>query len=431
MSADSGRLVERRRRLGPRPESARLARQLVLEALTDADRSDLADVAGLLVSELVTNAIVHARTSIELEVVAGPDGVRVAVHDGSPNQPTPRHYGTSATTGRGLELVEILSDRHGTDADPDPDRAPAGDPGSSRISGKTVWFELGTGRSDPADTLPTPLSAGGSAELTVHLQGLPVLLARAWQQHADALLRELLLSRWDDEAPSSGAPLGDEAAANDAFTAVAAVLEGLGPVADLPDLVDMAVPMRHETAARFADLDIVMDHVTDLAEQGLTLAPATLPEIRLLRRWICGQVRDQAAGLLPGPWPGVPADPSVPTRAPVEWDPSEVLRSPDAVVAGDDANRIIAASPAAMRLLGWDDDLVGQRLLAVIPPRFRNAHIASFTLQLLSGETTILDREITVPALRRDGTEVEVRLLVQRVNVADGRAVFTARMRSL
>jgi len=192
----------------------------------------------------------------------------------------------------------------------------------------------------------------------------------------------------------------------------------------------VVLPMRHETAALFAELDAVMDHVAGLAEKGLTLAPATLPEIRLLRRWICGQVSDQAAGRPPGAWPGIPEQSSAPTRAAVEWDATMVEASAEAVVAGDDGNRIIAASPAAMRLLGWDDDLIGQRLLALIPLRFRDAHIASFTLQLLTGETTILGSEITVPALRRDGSEVEVRLLVQRVNVADGRAVFTARMRS-
>ena len=420
MGADSVRVVEWRRRLDPRPESARLARQLVLEALTDVGRSDLVDVVGLLVSELVTNAIVHARTPIDLEVVAGPVGVRVAVHDGSPNQPTPRHYGASATTGRGLELVELLSDRHGTDADP-----------GSETGGKTVWFELGEGRAGTTDPPPTPWPTDGTAELTVHLIGLPVLLARAWQQHADALLRELLLSRWDDEGTGAAASAGDDGAANDAFTAVASALEALGPPAALPARVDVVLPMRHETAAHFADLDAVMDHVTGLAEQGLTLAPATLPEIRLLRRWICGQVSDQAAGRPPGAWPGIPEQSSAPTRAAVEWDATEVEASNEAVVAGDDGNRIIAASPSAMRLLGWDDDLIGQRLLALIPLRFRDAHIASFTLQLLTGETTILGREITVPALRRDGSEVEVRLLVQRVNVADGRAVFTARMRSL
>lgn len=434
MSTDSGRLIQRRRHLDPRPESARLARQIVLEALADAGRSDLVDVAGLLVSELVTNAIVHARTSIELEVVSGPDGVRVAVHDGSPNQPTPRHYGTSATTGRGLELVEIMADRHGTDADADADAsddAPAGGSGTAGMSGKTVWFELGTGRTVTVHPPTSHPASSDDAELTVHLTGLPVLLARAWQQHADALLRELLLSRWDDEGTSGGALPLDDAAANDAFTAVAAALEALGPVADLPSYVDVVLPLRHGRAAHFAELDSMMDHVLVLAERGLTLAPTTLPEIRLLRRWICAEVLAQAAGRPPSAWPGVPQDSPAPTRAPVEWDPSGVLGSSDAVIAGDDANRIIAASPAAMQLLGWDDDILGQRLVAVIPPRLRDAHIASFTLQLLTGETRILDREITVAALRRDGTEVEVRLLVHRENVADGRAVFTARMRSL
>ncbi len=418
MTAYSGRLVERRERLEPRPESARLARQLVLAALKEADRPDLVDVAELLVSELVTNAIVHARTEIELEVTAGPDGVRVAVHDGGSHQPTPRHYGSSATTGRGLELVGLLSDRNGTDVD--------------RRPGKTVWFELGQGRARAATAPPVP-AAGDGPELTVHLNGLPVLLAGAWQQHADALLRELLLSGWNDEKrlPGAGAAAGVPVdGANDAFAAIAAVLESLGPLTDRPETVDLAVPMRHETAARFADLDLVMDHVSDLAERGLTLAPPTLPEIRLLRHWICTQVVDQEAGLPPGVWPGVPEQSSAPTRAPVDWDATTVHSSSEAVVAGDDGNRIIAASPAAMLLLGWDDDLIGRRLLALIPPRYRDAHVASFTRQLLTGEATILGREITVPALRRDGAEVEVRLLVERVNAADGRAVFTARMRS-
>jgi anti-sigma regulatory factor (Ser/Thr protein kinase) len=80
-------------------------------------RPDLADAAGLLVSEIVTNAIVHARTTIDLDVVAGPDGLRVSVRDRSPNQPVPRHYGRAASTGRGLGLVELMSDRPGTDSD--------------------------------------------------------------------------------------------------------------------------------------------------------------------------------------------------------------------------------------------------------------------------------------------------------------------------
>jgi PAS domain S-box-containing protein len=114
----------------------------------------------------------------------------------------------------------------------------------------------------------------------------------------------------------------------------------------------------------------------------------------------------------------------------VEWDTSVVRTATEAVIAADDRNRILAASPAAFDLLGWDDDLVGRRIVAVIPERFREAHIAAFTLHLLTGETRILDREVAVPALRRDGTEVAVRLLVQRDSAAEGHTVFLATLRT-
>jgi PAS domain S-box-containing protein len=416
---DTGQVVEHRRRLEPRPESARLARLAVLGALTDAGRDDLADAATLLVTELVTNAIVHAHTTIDLQITVGTHGVRVEVRDGSSNRPTPRHYGTTATTGRGLELVSLLADRHGTEID-------AGDGG-----GKAVWFELGRGPEAPLDDELDEATEEVSAELTVHLTGLPVLLTRAWQQHADALLRELLLSRWEDDGPLTGDLPGDHAAAGDAFSSVAAALEALGPAADLPQYVDLPLMLARSGAADFVELDALMEHASALAEQGLTLAPPTQPEIRLLRRWICGQVRDQAAGGDPQPWLGLPESSPAPARASVVWDPSAVHDATEAVIAGDDANRIVAASPAALDLLGWDEDLVGQRIVAVIPERLREAHIASFTMHLLSGEKHILDQEVTVDAMRRDGTEVPIRLTVRRTNVAAGRVVFTATMRAV
>jgi PAS domain S-box-containing protein len=408
--------VQRRRRLEPRPESARSARQAVLEALAEAGRDDLADAAGLLVSELVTNAIVHARTAIDLDVVAGPAGLRVAVRDRNPHLPALRHYGRAATTGRGLELVELMSDRHGTQLD--------------GHDGKTVWFELGShvGSDAPnAEEVPAPDDV---ADLTVRLCGLPMTLALAWQQHADALLRELTLARWDPDGPPGGVPPADDVAAADAFATVNAALEALGPVRDLPAYVDVPVPMSRDTAAHFRELDALLDHAIVVAERGLTLAPPTQPEIRLLRRWICAQAVQQAQGAAPEPWPGLPSELPAADLTAVEWDTSVVRTATEAVIAADDRNRILAASPAAFDLLGWDDDPVGRRIVAVIPERFREAHIAAFTLHLLTGETRILDREVAVPALRRDGTEVAVRLLVQRDSAAEGHTVFVATLRT-
>jgi PAS domain S-box-containing protein len=408
-----GGVVETHRRLDPLPESARAARCAVLAALDEAGRADLAEAAVLLVSELVTNAIVHARTPIDLDIIAGPDGLRVAVRDASPQLPTLRHYGRSATTGRGLELVELMADRHGTDSDAD--------------DGKTVWFELGStvaGR-PTADGPPS----GEPAELTVRLDGLPVPLVLAWQQHADALLREMTLAHWDPNGSVDTRVQGQDVAAGEALATVASALEGLGPAAQLPPYADLALPMRRDTAAHFDQLDAVMDHAVLLAEQGLTLAPPTQPEIRVLRRWLCEQVRTQAAGGSPGAWPGLPPESPAAEVSAVEWDATAVRAATEAVVAADDVNRIVAASPAALDLLGWDDTLLGRRIVAVIPERFREAHIAAFTLHLLTGETRILDREVTVPALRRDGSEVTVRLLVRREGATDGRVVFTATMR--
>jgi len=88
---------------------------------------DLVDVAALLASELVTNAILHARTSLTVDVTSGPRGVRIAVTDDSPTLPRVRDYMPGASTGRGLQMVASLADAWGTDRN-----------GAS----KTVWFEL-------------------------------------------------------------------------------------------------------------------------------------------------------------------------------------------------------------------------------------------------------------------------------------------------
>jgi anti-sigma regulatory factor (Ser/Thr protein kinase) len=83
--------------------------------------------AVLLVSELVTNALLHARSAPTVELTRDGDRVRVGVCDDSPVAPRRRQYATDAATGRGIALVEQL----------------AIDWGSERVGdGKRVWFEL-------------------------------------------------------------------------------------------------------------------------------------------------------------------------------------------------------------------------------------------------------------------------------------------------
>jgi PAS domain S-box-containing protein len=407
-------VVERRVHLDPRPESARRARRMVAAVLVDADRGDLVETAELLVSELVTNAVVHARTAIDLVATAGPEGLRVAVHDGSAHLPSRRHYGRAATTGRGLELVSLLARRHGTDIDD---------------AGKTVWFEIGTGEQEhesaPAASGEVPPTADRPVE--VHLLGVPVMLVLAWRQHVDTLLREHLLAQW--EAAAGGADVVPDGRAHDAFAQLADALGPLDPTATADRRADVRLSVTGSDAEGFAALDLLLEDVIARAQQGQMLAPATQPEIRLLRRWVCDQVRDQVAGRRPARWPGLPSELATPGLPSPAWDTEHVRTAAAAVVGGDDLNQIVAASPAALELLGWDETLVGRRIGEIVPARLRESHIAGFTRHLLTGDSRIMDTEVQVPALRRDGTEIEVLLLVHRENAADGRPVFTATLR--
>ncbi len=81
----------------------------------------------LLVSELVTNAVLHARSASRLTIDSNGDRVRVTVEDESAVAPRLREYGPEAATGRGVLLVDRLATNWGVDVDD---------------GGKRVWFEL-------------------------------------------------------------------------------------------------------------------------------------------------------------------------------------------------------------------------------------------------------------------------------------------------
>jgi anti-sigma regulatory factor (Ser/Thr protein kinase) len=95
--------------LPPTARSTTLARRFVLDALSTWGFSDLADTAALLTSEVVTNAVLHARTDLRIDVVRLRDGVTVEVSDGSRRGLIRRRQSREATTGRGLELLERLA----------------------------------------------------------------------------------------------------------------------------------------------------------------------------------------------------------------------------------------------------------------------------------------------------------------------------------
>ena len=114
------------RRYPPHPTSARAARRFVAAVLTD-EFADMRDTACLLTSELVTNAVIHARTDVEVRVLRFDARLRIQVHDGNTRLPAPALIPDDATTGRGLLMVQVLASSWGVEH--------AG-------GGKVVWFEL-------------------------------------------------------------------------------------------------------------------------------------------------------------------------------------------------------------------------------------------------------------------------------------------------
>ncbi|HLZ38603.1 MAG TPA: ATP-binding protein [Mycobacteriales bacterium] len=86
------------------PRSVPVCRRYLRERLTGAP-PPLIDNAELCVSELVTNAVLHAGTDIEVRVEQVPDACRLEVRDANPAPPLRHHHTEGATTGRGLEMV--------------------------------------------------------------------------------------------------------------------------------------------------------------------------------------------------------------------------------------------------------------------------------------------------------------------------------------
>jgi anti-sigma regulatory factor (Ser/Thr protein kinase) len=104
------------------------ARRLALSALSEWGCSpSLLQDAAVVVSELATNAVLHAASSFSLSVTLEDSLLRIAVHDARPLSVTMHDGGLSPQPTHGLGLVEALSLRWGTEG---------------TAQGKAVWAEL-------------------------------------------------------------------------------------------------------------------------------------------------------------------------------------------------------------------------------------------------------------------------------------------------
>jgi anti-sigma regulatory factor (Ser/Thr protein kinase) len=121
-SSDTAVLV-----LEPDVQNVPAARRFVVEAIGTDDKASRMDAA-LLTSELVTNAVAHARSRVKVKVKRHGHRARVEVHDGDQARPCLRALTSDGENGRGLAIVDAVADDWGVTP--------------LNGDGKVVWFEL-------------------------------------------------------------------------------------------------------------------------------------------------------------------------------------------------------------------------------------------------------------------------------------------------
>jgi serine phosphatase RsbU (regulator of sigma subunit) len=131
----------------PIQTSPALSRQFVARTLTGWAADELVDEAVLLASELVTNAVVHAGTNIDVTCLLLSEGVQVEVTDHYPVRPLPPPPGKVPENnegGRGLQLLTLLSQAWGVDY---------------TAANKRTWFRLRLSSGGGAASSDPPISA--------------------------------------------------------------------------------------------------------------------------------------------------------------------------------------------------------------------------------------------------------------------------------
>jgi CheY-like chemotaxis protein len=108
-------------------ESARCGRDFARDTLTRWHVDELVGDAVLIVSELVSNAVVHARCPCELRLLLGDAAVRIEVDDSGVGTPDPLPASSTRPFGRGLNLIDAMTSAWGVEP---------------RTGGKVVWAEL-------------------------------------------------------------------------------------------------------------------------------------------------------------------------------------------------------------------------------------------------------------------------------------------------
>lgn len=280
--------------LAPLPESVHLARQAVTTALSGLNRDDLIDDAAVVVTELVANAVMHARTEITVSVDAWGVGIRLRVADASDKLPRWTPARPTATSGRGLLLVQRLSSTWGVE--------PLAD------SGKVVWAQIdhpaaATAQDADGDLLdlwgaepwPSHHLPDAGIEVAVDIDVQAMLDSRA---HTDDLVRELQLTLLDstsESRPGVFALAGQLQRANEDFHEPRRQMYNQTVSAARHHNVRTTLHLLlHDTDADAATRWLAaLDQADALTASGMLLMPPFPPEMSAFRRRYIEAIVDQ------------------------------------------------------------------------------------------------------------------------------------------
>jgi anti-sigma regulatory factor (Ser/Thr protein kinase) len=292
--------------LPPTTASVAEVRRFVGERLAEWPHPEVAHSAMLAASELATNAVLHARTEFTVKVMLD-DCVRIEIEDRSPALPVLKPITDQASTGRGLHLVERLTDAWGVEAS----------------DGKRVWCELSRPTAGPEvspmevdldawlalDDAVAAAEGDGNELVDVWLLRLPLDVYRRAQEHSDGLARELLLIA---SAPAHA--MSVPARLWRLIGELAERYRPLNPAADrqLRASLDQGEPhtdVLYRVPPRTKDdvqaLDALLREADEHCRRGESLLTLpTPPEAEAFREWVFGEIARQIDGEAPRPWPG-------------------------------------------------------------------------------------------------------------------------------
>ena len=291
--------------LGPDPRAASAARRWVTTVCEDLGRQDLLECAQLGVSELVTNALLHAGAPIHVRVRGTREHPRVEVADGSHEPPTTVLAAgvdddeLMFTFGRGLQIVAQCSESWGAAIEPD---------------GKVVWFEPTT--SPRQDAGPegavfdlSDLLAGADADAEhvaqVAIHGVPIAPLLTSRRHYQELRREVrLLSLAHENEYPLAKTLTDVFAAFDHAYPPAVTHQVATAVAEDRTTVDLDIRLDPTGVATFEQMITLLDLADEFCRGQRLLALARTSEQAEFQRWFLSEFVQQARGEAPTPWAG-------------------------------------------------------------------------------------------------------------------------------